>query len=151
MFESLTDVKLYNWHGWQGETSSGCFTREKYQRPGGTVRVDEKTCWKWSRLEETCPWFLVQHEKYRWQNWWCSKTSWWVTFFILDEIFLSELYVFFFHGIQLSRAMRKCVLLYANNKGADQPGHPHSLISAFVIRCLDSIICLDSIAEISRL
>ena len=27
---------------------------------------------------------------------------------------------------------------YANNKGADQPAHHHSLISAFVIRCLDS-------------
>ena len=30
---------------------------------------------------------------------------------------------------------------YANNKGADQPAHPRSLISAFVVRCLDSIIC----------
>ena len=25
-----------------------------------------------------------------------------------------------------------------NNKGADQHAHPHSLISAFVVRCLDS-------------
>ena len=40
---------------------------------------------------------------------------------------------------------------YANNKGADQPAHPRSLISAFVVRCLDSIIPLDSIAEISWL
>ena len=39
---------------------------------------------------------------------------------------------------------------YANNKGADQPAHPRSLINAFVVRCLDSIISLDSIAEISR-
>ena len=30
--------------------------------------------------------------------------------------------------------------VYANNKGADQPVHPHSLISAFVVRCLRSII-----------
>ena len=29
---------------------------------------------------------------------------------------------------------------YANNKGADQPAHLHSLISTFVVRCLDSII-----------
>ena len=29
---------------------------------------------------------------------------------------------------------------YANNKGADQPAHPRSLISAFVVRCLGSII-----------
>ena len=40
---------------------------------------------------------------------------------------------------------------YANNKGTDRPAHPHSLISAFVVRCFDSIISLDSIAEISRL
>ena len=40
---------------------------------------------------------------------------------------------------------------YANNKGADQPAHPRSLISAFVIRCLDSIISLVSISEISSL
>ena len=37
---------------------------------------------------------------------------------------------------------------YANNKGADQPAHPRSLISAFVVHCLDSIISLDSITEI---
>ena len=45
---------------------------------------------------------------------------------------------------------KMCLMLYANNKGADQPAHPRSLISAFVVRCLDSI-SLDSIAEISRL
>ena len=28
----------------------------------------------------------------------------------------------------------------ANNKGADQSAHPRSLISAFVVRCLDSMI-----------
>ena len=43
-----------------------------------------------------------------------------------------------------------CLMSYANNKGADQPPHPRSLISAFVVCCLDSIISLDSIAEISR-
>ena len=40
---------------------------------------------------------------------------------------------------------------YANNKGADQPAHGRSLISAFVVRCLDSIIPLVSISEISSL
>ena len=44
-----------------------------------------------------------------------------------------------------------CLMSYANNKGADQPAHPRRLISAFVVRCLDSIVSLDSIAEISRL
>ena len=34
----------------------------------------------------------------------------------------------------------KLFMPYANNKGADQPAHLHSLISAFVVRCLDSTI-----------
>ena len=51
----------------------------------------------------------------------------------------------------MSQAMKKCVMSYVNNKGADQPAHPCSLSSAFIVRCLDSIISLDSIAEISRL
>ena len=42
-------------------------------------------------------------------------------------------------------------MLYANNKGADQPAHPHSLISAFVVCCLGSIIPLVSISDISSL
>ena len=42
-----------------------------------------------------------------------------------------------------------CLMPYANNKSADQPAHPRSPISASVVRCLDSIISLDSIAEIS--
>ena len=45
---------------------------------------------------------------------------------------------------------KMCLMSYANNKSADQPAHPRSLISAFVVRYLDSIIYLDSIAEISR-
>ena len=40
---------------------------------------------------------------------------------------------------------------YVNNKGADQPAHPRSLISAFFVRCLDSIIPLVSISKISSL
>ena len=42
-------------------------------------------------------------------------------------------------------------LPYEFNKGTDQPAHPRSLISAFVARCLDSIISLVSISEISSL
>ena len=38
---------------------------------------------------------------------------------------------------------------YANNKGADQPAHPRSLISTFFVHCLDNIIPLVSISEIS--
>ena len=41
---------------------------------------------------------------------------------------------------------------YANNKGADQPAHPRSLINAFVVRCLDSVISLIIISpEITKL
>ena len=47
--------------------------------------------------------------------------------------------------------MRKPVMPYANNKGADQPAHPRSLISAFVVRYPYSIIPLVSISEISSL
>ena len=47
--------------------------------------------------------------------------------------------------------MRKPVMPYANNKGADQPAHPCSLISPFVVCCLDSIIPLVSISDISSL
>ena len=36
---------------------------------------------------------------------------------------------------------KMCLMSYANNKGVD----PRSLISAFVVRCLDRIISLDSI------
>ena len=37
------------------------------------------------------------------------------------------------------------------NKGADQPAHSCSLISAFAVHCLDSVIPLLAIDEISRL
>ena len=43
-----------------------------------------------------------------------------------------------------------CLMPYANNKGADQPAHPRSLISTFVVRCLDSMICILAISKISR-
>ena len=39
----------------------------------------------------------------------------------------------------------------ANNKGADQPEHPRSLINAFVVHCLDSVMTLVSVTKISRL
>ena len=34
--------------------------------------------------------------------------------------------------------LKKTWLLQANNKGADQPAHPHSLINAFAIRYMES-------------
>ena len=46
---------------------------------------------------------------------------------------------------------KMCLMSYANNKGADQPAHLVSQISTFVDCCLDSIMLLVSISEISRL
>ena len=44
-----------------------------------------------------------------------------------------------------------CLVPDANNKGADQPVHLCSLISTFVVRCLESLISLVSTFAISRL
>ena len=41
---------------------------------------------------------------------------------------------------QMSHVMRKPVMPYANNKGTDHSARPRSLISTFVVCCLDSII-----------
>ena len=38
---------------------------------------------------------------------------------------------------------------FANNKGADHPAHPPSLISAFVIHLFESTICKLATIEIS--
>ena len=45
--------------------------------------------------------------------------------------------------------MRKPVFVICEHKGADQPVRPRSLIGTIVVRCLDSIILLVSIHEIS--
>ena len=46
------------------------------------------------------------------------------------------------------RREKTCLQGFANNTGADQPVRPHSLISAFVIRYLESIICKLTTGEI---
>ena len=47
------------------------------------------------------------------------------------------------------RREKTCLRRFENNKGADQPGHPRSLISAFVIRFLESAIFNLATGEIS--
>ena len=42
---------------------------------------------------------------------------------------------------------KMCLMTDANNKGADQPAHPRSLISTFVVRCLDSMTCILAISK----
>ena len=49
------------------------------------------------------------------------------------------------------RCEKTCFMPCANNTDADQPAHPRSLISTFIVHCLDSIIPLVSISEILRL
>ena len=46
---------------------------------------------------------------------------------------------------------KMCFMSYANNEGADQPAHPCSLISTFVVHCLDSVMSLVSVIIISSL
>ena len=46
---------------------------------------------------------------------------------------------------------KTCLREFANNKGADQPAHPRRLISAFVIRLLESIIYKLSSSQFSIL
>ena len=55
------------------------------------------------------------------------------------------------HDIKWATSCKNPFLPYTNNKCADQPAHPHSLISYFVVRCLDSIIYIGSIPDISWL
>ena len=55
---------------------------------------------------------------------------------------VSLIYEDFFSITTLSHGpghAKTCLMPYANNKGADQPAHPRSLISTFVVRCLDSM------------
>ena len=54
-------------------------------------------------------------------------------------------------GIKWVTSWKNLLLPYANNKSTNQPAHPPSLISAFVVRCLDSINPLVSISKMSSL
>ena len=44
---------------------------------------------------------------------------------------------------------KTCLRGFAHNTGADQSAHPRSLVSAFVIRFLESNICKLATSEIS--
>ena len=55
-----------------------------------------------------------------------------------------------FPGTYGPRREKTCLWEFANNTGAYQPAHPRSLVSAFVIRLLDStLICNLPTGEIS--
>ena len=46
---------------------------------------------------------------------------------------------------------KTCFMPCANNKDADQPAHPRSLISIFIVRSLDSIMPILATSKVSRL
>ena len=52
-------------------------------------------------------------------------------------------------SIVWASAQENMSLGFTNNKGADQPVHPHSLISAYVIRLLESVLSKLAPSEIS--
>ena len=64
----------------------------------------------------------------------------------------SYLKVIFFHRSRSLWATlwENLLMPYANNKGADQPVHLRSLISAFVVRCLASVISILAKSKISK-
>ena len=47
-----------------------------------------------------------------------------------------KVFCYFDRTIYGPRREKTCLLGFGNNTGADQPAHPRSLISAFVIRVL---------------
>ena len=48
------------------------------------------------------------------------------------------------------RREKTCFMPYADNKGTDQPAHPRSQGSTFVVRSLDNIIPVVAMYEVSR-
>ena len=76
----------------------------------------------------------------------------WATCLMNVFIALKESHFWFLFRIYIwATSWENLFLPYVNNRSADQVAHPRSLISAFVIRCLDSIVHLVSIFEISSL
>ena len=59
-----------------------------------------------------------------------------------------DMYMYVAQQVQPSQHMKTCLPWFANNTGADQPAHPRSLISAFVILFLESFICKLATGEI---
>ena len=54
-----------------------------------------------------------------------------------------------FQSFEWASTQENLSSVFANNKSADQPEHPHSLISAFVIHLLEIIISRLTTSEIS--
>ena len=62
---------------------------------------------------------------------------------------LSKLFTWITRSLSYGPQREKtCLRGFANNTGADQPAHPRSLISAFVIHLLESTISILATSEI---
>ena len=62
-------------------------------------------------------------------------------------LFVMQFMLYMLHNLGLD-AGKPVFRGFVNNKGADQPAHPHRLISAFVIHVLESIISKLATSEI---
>ena len=88
---------------------------------------------------------------------WLNSSCFWKFLLSIDFVYMSVLfvcsYVFSMHASFDDKENMQHIwfniwallwqnlfMPYANNKGADQPAHPRSLISPFVVRYFDSII-----------
>ena len=89
------------------------------------------------------------------RRWGCSGYKWLVHkrqgLSIVLVIICNGLLLCWQQSINWAMSWENLLMLYANNKDADQPVHPRSLISTFVVCCLDSIIPLVSISNILSL
>ena len=43
---------------------------------------------------------------------------------------------------------KTCLMLYANNNGAGQPARMRSLISTFVVLCLNGTLCILAVSKV---
>ena len=73
----------------------------------------------------------------------------WIFLCILIYLLLKQGWIL--HYTKKAISLENLFMPYANNKDTDQPAHPRSLISVFVIRCLDCIMPLVSISKCSSL
>ena len=80
-----------------------------------------------------------------------SNRSFYVSLDLDDFIHFCSISSSITSKLNMGQVMKKmCLMPYANNKGADQPAHPRSLINTFVVRCLDSMMCILAISKVSK-
>ena len=128
---------------------------ESYQQTQKAILVQSVTSKNWEyhwtyQLHTLCPGGINVHG----QNWsWSAILVCSTTAFKLKYVSFNQFYTKISMCTALvydagPRHAKMCLMPYANNKGADQPAHPRSLISTFVVRCLDSRICILAISNV---